>query len=308
MDMRQLRDLELRHLVALDAVASEGTFGRAATRLGYTQSAVSQQIAALERLVGGAVFDRPGGPRPVELTPLGKLVLGHARDVIARVDATGEAVERFLAGEVGRIDVGTFQSVSNVLLPAIVRRLRSERPDLDIRLFEHEDTDAGAVGVLAGELDLTFAVGLRAGDLDSLLLLEDPFVLVAPAGELAAGPYPTVDLHHAPLVGYPPGGCQQEIEDGLLACGVEPTWVFRTNDNGAQLAMVRAGMGWAVMPLLAVDTRDTAVDIRALTPAVPPRKVCVAWRRDRTLSPVASRMVDIACDVARDLRQLPVAV
>ena len=159
MDMRQLRDLELRHLVALDAVATEGTFGRAATRLGYTQSAVSQQIAALERLVGGAVFDRPGGPRPVELTPLGKLVLGHARDVIARVDATGEAVERFLAGEVGRIDVGTFQSVSNVLLPAIVRRLRSEHPDLDIRLFEHEDTDSGAAAVLAGELDLTFAVG-----------------------------------------------------------------------------------------------------------------------------------------------------
>src|SRR5215207_2745300 len=101
--MQALRDLALRHLVALDAVATEGTFGRAAVRLGYTQSAVSQQIAALERLLGGSVFDRPGGPRPVELTPLGKLVLGHARDVIARVYATGEAVERFLAGEVGRI-------------------------------------------------------------------------------------------------------------------------------------------------------------------------------------------------------------
>ena len=308
MDMRQLRDLELRHLVALDAVATEGTFGRAAIRLGYTQSAVSQQIAALERLVGGTVFDRPGGPRPVELTPLGKLVLGHARDVIARVDATGEAVERFLAGEVGRIDVGTFQSVSNVLLPAIVRRLRGEHPDLDIRLFEHEDTDSGAAAVMAGELDLTFAVGQRGGALESLLLLEDPFVLVAPAGELPLGPYPTVDLNSAPLVGYPQGGCQQEIDDGLAACGANPTWVFRTNDNGAQLAMVRAGMGWAVMPLLAVDTRDTSVDIRPLTPAVPPRKVCVVWRRDRTLSPVAARMVDIAGDVARDLRQLPVAV
>ena len=147
MDMQQLRDLELRHLAALDAVATEGTFGRAAVRLGYTQSAVSQQIAALERLVGGALFDRPGGPRPVELTPLGKLVLGHARDIIARVDATGDAVSRFLAGEVGRIDIGTFQSVSNVLLPAIVQRLRSDYPNVDIRLFEDDDKDTGIAGV-----------------------------------------------------------------------------------------------------------------------------------------------------------------
>jgi DNA-binding transcriptional LysR family regulator len=305
--MRQLRDLELRHLVALDAVASEGTFGRAATRLGYTQSAVSQQIAALERLVGGSLFDRPGGPRPVALTPLGKVVLGHARDIIARVDATGDAVDRFLSGAAGRIDIGTFQSVSNVLLPAIVQRLRGEYSDLDIRLFEHEDVDAGTEAVLAGELDLTFCIGHRAGDLETLLLLEDPFVVVAPAGELPDGPYPTGELNGTPLVGYPPSACQQDVEDGLRACGVQPTFVFRTYDNGAQLAMVRAGMGWAVMPLLAVDTRDPAIDIRTLTPAIAPRSICMAWRRDRTLAPVAARMVDIACDVASDLRQLPAA-
>src|SRR5215217_870490 len=159
--LMQLRDLEVRHLIAVDAVATEGTFGKAALRLGYTQSAVSQQIAALERLVGGAVFDRPGGPRPVELTPLGKVVLGHARDIIARVDATGDAVERFIAGTVGRIDIGTFQSVSNVLLPAMVQQLRAEHPEVDIRLFEEEDNDAGAAGVLAGDLDIAFTIGHR---------------------------------------------------------------------------------------------------------------------------------------------------
>lgn len=69
MTVRALRDLELRYLVAIDAIAVAGSIGRAAVRLGYTQSAVSQQIAALERVVGGSLFDRPGGPRPVELTP-----------------------------------------------------------------------------------------------------------------------------------------------------------------------------------------------------------------------------------------------
>src|SRR4051794_6933294 len=131
--------LDLRHLVTLDAVAAEGTFGRAADRLGYTQSAVSQQIAALERSVGGAVFDRPGGPKAVRLTPLGEVVLAHGRDLLARAAATEDAVERFKAGA-GQVDIGTFQSVTNVLLPALVRRLRDEHPAADVRLFE-EETD-----------------------------------------------------------------------------------------------------------------------------------------------------------------------
>ncbi len=304
MDMRHLRDLELRHLVALDAVATEGTFGRAAIRLGYTQSAVSQQIAALERLVGGSLFDRPGGPRPVELTPLGKLVLAHARDIMGRVDAAGEAIERFFAGDSGRIDVGTFQSVSNVLLPAIVARLRDEYPDLDIRLFEDESKEEGCRRVLEGELELTFTVGQRSGDLESLVLLDDPFVLVAKRGDLPPGPYPTEHLATTSLVGYPVNPCQQEIEDGLRSLGPDPTFVFRTNDNGALIAMVRAGMGWAVMPLLAVDVDDPSIDVRALGPPITPRQVCLVWRRDRTLSPVASQLIEIATDVAANLRRL----
>jgi DNA-binding transcriptional LysR family regulator len=75
--------VELRHLAALEAVASEGTFGRAAERLGYTQSAVSQQIAALERIVGGKLLDRPGGPRAVSLTDAGRLLLRHAEAITA---------------------------------------------------------------------------------------------------------------------------------------------------------------------------------------------------------------------------------
>ena len=84
--MSSFRDLHLRHLLALDAVASEGTFARAAERLGYTQSAVSQQIAALERTVGEKVFDRPGGPRAVELTPFGAEQAGNANGTIPAWD------------------------------------------------------------------------------------------------------------------------------------------------------------------------------------------------------------------------------
>ena len=130
------------------------------------------------------------------------------------------------------------------------------------------------------------------------MLLDDPFVLVAKRGDLPPGPYPTEHLATTSLVGYPVNPCQQEIEDGLRSLGPDPTFVFRTNDNGALIAMVRAGMGWAVMPLLAVDVDDPSIDVRALGPPITPRQVCLVWRRDRTLSPVASRLIEIATDVA----------
>src|SRR5919197_52978 len=117
-----MASVELRHLATMAAIAEEGSFGRAAGRLGYTQSTVSQQIAALERAVGGPVFDRPGGPKPVRITPLGEVVLTHGRDLLTKAEALADAVDRFRAGG-GRIDIGTFQSVSSLILPAAVRRL-----------------------------------------------------------------------------------------------------------------------------------------------------------------------------------------
>ncbi|MDT7801819.1 MAG: hypothetical protein QOI78_5252, partial [Actinomycetota bacterium] len=245
--------LDLRHLVTLDAVAAEGTFGRAADRLGYTQSAVSQQIAALERSVGGAVFDRPGGPKAVRLTPLGEVVLAHGRDLLARAAATADAVERFKAGA-GRVDIGTFQSVTNVLLPALVRRLRDEHPAADVRLFE-EETDQPRIG----ELDLLFFDGRVGGAVEQTRVLVDPYVLVARRGEFAPGPVPLPALHGVAMVAQPPICDQARVERVYAEAGVAPLIVFRTADNQGVLSMVRAGLGVAVLPLLALDALDDNV-------------------------------------------------
>src|SRR5688500_15715807 len=146
-------DVELRHLRAMVVIAEEGTFGQAAARLGYTQSSVSQQIAALEKTVGGPVFDRPGGPKPVRITPLGEVVLAHGRELLHRAEALTDAVDRFLAGN-GRIDIGTFQGVTTLILPVVIRRLLEEHPGCDIRL-----SDVNAEEPRLGDLDLLFHDG-----------------------------------------------------------------------------------------------------------------------------------------------------
>ncbi len=120
--------VEVRHLAALRAVAQEGSFGAAATRLGYTQSAVSQQIATLERAVGERLIDRPGGPRRVSLTEAGEVLLRHAERIVAGMEAAWADLEALSTGGAGSLRVGTYQSVGARILPELMRRFVDREP------------------------------------------------------------------------------------------------------------------------------------------------------------------------------------
>jgi DNA-binding transcriptional LysR family regulator len=286
--------LELRQLAAFDAVATDGTFAGAAMRLGYTQSTVSQRIAALERTVGGRLFDRMGGPRPAQLTPLGRVVLTHARSLLAGVDATDEAIERFKAGD-GRIHIGTFQSITNVVLPTVLRRLRDRVPAVDIRLFEEEtgDPDLGA-------LDLVFWDEPLTGAVDQVRILDDPYVLIARRGQFDRDDVPMIELDGAPMIAQSPIGDQARVERRYEVAGVRPRIVFRTLDNHGVLSMVRAGLGLAVMPMLAVDLRDDDEQLRMhrVAPDLGTRPIHLAWAAGRTLSPLVSTVIALTREVA----------
>jgi DNA-binding transcriptional LysR family regulator len=297
------RELEIRHLTALQAVAAERSFGRAAERLGFTQSAISQQIAALERVVGEPVFDRPGGPRPVELTPVGRVLLDHAEAVFRQLQQAEDEVTRLRAGDGGCLVVGTFQSVSVKVLPEVIRRLRAERPLIEIRLFEADDLDVIIERVLAGQLDVAFIVGHHVDDrLESTHLLDDPYLLIsARCPERKPSVVPTTSLAGVPLVGEYYSSCQDGVDRALRAVGVEPMYVFRTNDNGAVQAMVRVGMGMAVLPVLAVDTSDPEVLGQQLDPPIPPRRISIVRRVGRTLPPAADRFIELAAEVGAEL-------
>jgi len=294
-----MADVELRHLTTLAAIAEEGSFGRAAARLGYTQSTVSQQIASLERAVGGPVFDRPGGPKQVRITPLGAVVLGQGRELLAKADALAHAVDRFKAGD-GRIDIGTFQSVSNVILPSVVRRLRDEFPGCDIRLSEEEPEQPQI-----GDLDLLFYDGPIDGDVERVKLFDDPYLLVAAAGTFPDGPVPLPRLDGEPMVAWPLTCDQPAMEHAVARSGASPQVVFRSAVNDTLLSMVRAGLGSAVLPWLAVRGADVPSDdrlrVHELRPSPPPREIYLHWRAGRTHSPLAARAIEIAAEVAAEL-------
>jgi DNA-binding transcriptional LysR family regulator len=292
-----MNDVELRHLAAMAAIAEEGTFGRAAERLGYTQSTVSQQIAALERAVGGPVFDRPGGPRPVRLTPLGSVVLERGRDVLAKADQLSTAIDRFKAGD-GRIDIATFPSVSNVILPSVIRRLREEHPGCEIRLSEKDADDP-----LVGDLDLFF-YDRPVSELEHHKLLDDPYLLVASPGAFPDGPVRGKQLDGEPMVAWPSTGDQSRLGQVLARSGARPKIVFRCAANETSLSMVRAGLGFTVLPWLAlygVDAwSDDRLSVHELKPT-PTREIFVLWPAGRTRSPLADRAIEIAVEVSNDL-------
>lgn len=293
-------ELELRHLTTMVAIAEEGTFGRAAARLGYTQSSVSQQIAALEKAVGGAVFDRPGGPRPVRITPLGEVVLTHGRAVLSKSQALAVAVDRFRAGG-GRIDIGTFQSVSELILPTVVHRLLEEHPGCDIRL-----TDVDPEDPQVEDLDLVFYDGPIQGDVERRKLLTEPYLLVAGADAFPKGPVRVRLLDDAPMVAWPLNYYQRWLERALARAGAQPRIVFRVAGHDTIVSMVRAGIGAAVLPALALQrsgvSSDDRLRIHRLQPA-PTRELYVHWQSGRTQSPLAIRAIDIATDAASRLAQ-----
>jgi DNA-binding transcriptional LysR family regulator len=287
--------VEIRHFAALQAVASEGSFGRAAQRLGYTQSAISQQIATLERLVGERLVERPGGPRPVSLTDAGHLLLRHAASIVARLEAAQADLNALRAGEAGTLRVGTFQSVGARVLPEVMRRFTEQWPLVEVMLEEHDDEEI-ADALERGEIDTGFVL-LPVGDapLETVELLRDPYVLVVAAGSPFATEPPRLrELAGAPLVGFRSGRSMEPIEAAFRAEGVEPRWAFRSNDNQTVQGLVAAGVGNAILPRLTVDEADPRTAVVDLGGAVAPRIIGVGRHRDRYASPAARAFVETA--------------
>src|SRR6266545_4618072 len=290
--------LELRHLIALKAIAAEGTFGRAAVSLGYTQSAVSQQIAMLERIVGQRLIDRPGGPKPVSLTEAGELLLRHADAIAARLQAAQADLAALDAGDAGPLSIGTYQSVGARILPTLLREFGVQWPQVEVKLRESADDRELVQLVERGELDLSFVVlPVDPGPYETVELMRDPYVLVVPAGSPLASRERVPQLRELvehPLIGFRTCRTTQRVEERLRQAGRDPHIIFRSDDNGTLQGLVAAGVGIAIVPRLTVDETDDAIRVVDLAERVPPRLIGIAWHSDRKRTRAAQAFVELA--------------
>src|SRR5918999_4392995 len=249
--------VDLRALRALVAIADGGSFRSAATRLGYSQSAISHRIAALERSLGVALFARPGGRGGVSLTTDGQSAYAHARRAIAAVEALEAEVGAGAADGRTALRVGVFQTAAAELLPAALRTFRREWPRVEVVLSENDKLDRISAQIARGSLDLAFARDAISDDrVDAIPLMDDPVVILtrrdSPIVTLKA---PTFDvLDGAEVVAWTRRWPMQlELEAAWRRRAISPRVVFRTEDNLALQRLVAAGLGDACIGRVAAQ-------------------------------------------------------
>ena len=285
--------VELRHFLALDAVASEASFNRAAAKLGYTQSAISQQIATLERVVGQKLIERPGGAQPVRLTRAGEIVMEHAHAIGERLASAQADLNSLTAGELDPIRVGFFGRGVGALVPGICRRLDQQRDDVVIR-FSIGKSDDELLGLArCGEVDLTFVqLPVLDKEFEHTTLLEDDYVLVVRPGSRSVAPE-LDELAALPLIAFNTGKTCQ-LTDYFRANNVEPNWVVGSYDIETIYAFVAAGMGSALLPRLATLSLGPDAEVIELGCGLPPRRIGIAWAVSRGESGAANAFVEAA--------------
>lgn len=279
--------VELRHLAALQAVARERSFSAAAVSLGYTQSAISGQIIALERVVGARLVERIRGSRLVELTEEGEVLVAHAAAIAARLDAAQSDIARLRNGSRQLLRIGTFETVSRPIVADVLRRLSTEHPEVDVSLRESHEMGYLLDQLERGKLDLAFTLlPLRDGPFEAAELYRDEHVLVVRRSDpLAARGAVSLDAI----------ACDRLIRVAAeRPSSAKAMWV---EEVASLVAFVSAGLGVGFVPgrALTLPPDLTTVELEA---GIAPHVVALAWHGERTLCAEARRFVELAVAAA----------
>jgi DNA-binding transcriptional LysR family regulator len=298
--------LDVRRMRVLREVASRGSFSAAADALAYTQSAVSQQIAALEREAGTRLVER--NARGVRLTDAGRALVEHAEAILARL-ADAEAELEAIAGlRGGRLRLASFPSAGATIMPEAIARFRERHPGVELTL-EPAEPEPSLVKMRAGEVDLVLDItaGFREpGDdgIERLHLLDDPMYVALPQGHPLARKrnLKLEELAAESWILGTTGSCP-DASIFLRSCqlaGFEPNVTFNSDDYFAIQGFVAAGMGASFIPDLAlISVRDDIV-VRSLGARPPARVIWAATMRDSYRSPAKQAMLDVLAEVSAE--------
>ena len=290
--------LNVARLKVLDEVARRGSFSAAADALDYTQSAISQQIAALERETGMTLLQRH--PRGVSLTAAGQTLVGHAEGILARLESAEAALGAIAGLRGGRLRMASFPTAGATLMPLAIASFRARHPDVELTLAEGEPEQIEP-RLRAGEIDLAllFEFGAAAGadELTRVELLEDPLYLALPREHRLAKrrKLRLEDLREEAWVQTSSASpCARHVVRSCHAAGFEPNVAFESDDYQTVQGLVAAGVGVAQIPELALFDRPPTredIAIRALSPRPPVRQVVAATPAGARLLPAAPAML-----------------
>jgi DNA-binding transcriptional LysR family regulator len=295
--------LDVRRLRVLRAVSQHGSFSAAADALSYTQSAVSQQIAALEREAGTLLVQR--NARGVRLTDAGAALVRHTEVILSRL-ADAEAELDAIAGlRSGRLRMAAFPSAGATIMPKAIGRFREEHPGVDLTLQPAEPDEVGAL-LKAGDVDIALTIDAppvteEPDGLDLVHLLDDPMYVCLPASHPRASQARVnlEDLSAEAWILGSTGRCPDSVVF-LRACqtaGFDCRIAFHSDDYLAIQGFVAAGVGLALIPDLGLVTVREDVVIRSLAGATPYRRISAATLADGYRSPAATAMLDILAEV-----------
>ena len=298
--------LDVRRLRVLREVSLQGSFSGAADALSYSQSAVSQQIAALEREAGTRLVDR--GARGVRLTHAGVVLVEHADAILARLQTARRDLDAIADLRGGHLRMATFPSAGGSLVPPAVVRFRSRHPGVELTVTPAEPDEAvtalraGAVDV-AISLEATFSPFEEPG-IARTVLLEDPMRLALPKGHplAARSRLSLVDLRDEAWIG---GTASPTCPDARIlvrvcsAAGFEPAVAFTSDDYAAIQGFVAAGVGVALVPELALVNVREDIAVRQIS-GLGARRVIAIALEGRRHGPAEAAMLAILEEVGRD--------
>jgi DNA-binding transcriptional LysR family regulator len=297
--------LDLRLLETFREVAARGSFSAAADALAFTQPAVSQHVARLEKQLGTKLFQRDA--RGVTPTRAGQSLLRHA-EALLEAARRAEAEVRLEAGiELPEVRLSSFMSGAAGLVPMAFRELRSAHPDIRPRLKIIDD-DTALKEVVAGRVDVALLIASEyvpapaRGGTASELLMEDPMFVALPGSHpMARMPEIALEtLRDEPWVlSTNCGTCQDGkiVRDACAHAGFEPAVQFESEDYQALLGLAASGMGVTMVPSLAAISVPADVVIRPIQGEPPRRYIHAAWR-DGTADPSVEALLGalrIAC-------------